>query len=110
MMATRCRLTHQQKKIICQFSVDNPDMAQAHIVTHFNTNSSDPVVQVMPVALSKIIDHLHDVQDHCMSRNDLQYVTETLGSLILQVEQQQQNARTTQTYIVSFFRQLLHCS
>ena len=34
-------------------------------------NSSDPVVQVMPVTLSKIIDHLHDVQDHCMSRNDL---------------------------------------
>ena len=28
----RCRLTHQQKKNICQFSVDNPAMAQAQLV------------------------------------------------------------------------------
>ena len=39
-MAPRCRLTHQQKKIICQFSVDNPGMAQAHLVSHFNSKWS----------------------------------------------------------------------
>ena len=33
----RCRLTHQQKKNICQFSVENPAMAQAQMVAHFNS-------------------------------------------------------------------------
>ena len=32
---------------------------------HSVTNSSDPVVQVMPVALNKFIDHLHDVEMTC---------------------------------------------
>ena len=67
-------------------------------------DSSESAVQVVPVSLSKIIDQLHDVQDNCMSRNDLQHITEALGSLIFQAEQQQQHART-QTSIVSFFRQ-----
>ena len=68
-------------------------------------DSSESAVQVVPVSLSKIIDQLHDVQDNCMSRNDLQHITEALGSLIIQAEQQQQHARRTQTSIVSFFRQ-----
>ena len=36
-MAPRCRLNFQQKKIICQFSADNPTMSQADLVYHFNT-------------------------------------------------------------------------
>ena len=32
----RCRLTHQQKNI-CQFSADNLALAQAQLVSHFNS-------------------------------------------------------------------------
>ena len=33
----RCRLTHQQKKNICQYSADNLALAQAQLVSHFNS-------------------------------------------------------------------------
>ena len=52
-MATRCRLTHQQKKMICQFSVNNPDMAQAHLVTYFNTKWSTTISKSAMSAILK---------------------------------------------------------
>ena len=33
----RCRLTFEQKKVISQFSVDNPAISQADLLSHFNS-------------------------------------------------------------------------
>ena len=40
-VAPHCRLTHQQKKTICQFSVDNPAMAQAQLQKTGNQSSTE---------------------------------------------------------------------
>ena len=46
-----------------------------------------------------------------MTRNDLGDITETLGSLILQIEIKQQLMRTAQTSIsTSFFQTIVFCS
>ena len=65
-----------------------------------------PSAAASVVNLKIIIDHLHDVQEECMTRNDLGDITETLGSLILQIEMKQ-HARTAQTSITSFFQKIV---
>ena len=69
------------------------------------TLPSTPAAAASVINLKTIIEHLHDIQEECMTRNDLGYITETLGSLILQIEKKQQHARTAQTSITSFFKQ-----
>ena len=69
------------------------------------TLPSTPAAAASVINLKTIIEHLHDVQEECMTRNNLGYITETLGSLILQIEMKQQHERTAQTSITSFFKQ-----
>ena len=44
---------------------------------------------------------MYDLQETCMSRNDLAYITEALGSLIQKAEKQGQHARTVQSSTVA---------
>ena len=43
MAPVRCRLNHEQKNAICKFSVDNPSMAQADLVSYFNNKWSTAI-------------------------------------------------------------------
>ena len=47
--------------------------------------SPEPATLVPTV--NSIFDKFHDLQDACMCRNDMVQIAETLGTLILQVEQ-----------------------
>ena len=70
-----------------------------------DTSATQPIEPApSPASLKTVIGQMYDLQETCMSRNDLAHITEALGSLIQKAEKQGQHARTVQSSIADYFR------